>query len=131
MNKNLMITKFPNTISSRLYSRDWEKFFTVIFSFLLPSYLVICHCIRIHISLFFFLFKCENLLAKTSGKHKIVWSRPYGRGTFILGTKKPVMSKKKVFVARNLKDSYQIYHSDQEKQKRQSKFFQPSVCESF
>jgi hypothetical protein len=36
---------------------------------------------------------------------------------------KPVMSKKKVFVARNLKDSYQIYHSDQEKEKRKSKFF--------
>jgi hypothetical protein len=27
-----------------------EKFFTVIFSFLIPSYPVICHCVRIHIS---------------------------------------------------------------------------------
>jgi hypothetical protein len=33
------------------------------------------------------------------------------------------MPKKKVFVARNLKDSYQIDHSDQQKQKRKSKFF--------
>ena len=33
------------------------------------------------------------------------------------------MAKKKVFVARNLKDCYQIYHSDQEKPKRKSKFF--------
>jgi hypothetical protein len=40
-----MITKFPHTISS-------EKFFTVIFSFLIPSYPVICHCVRIHISTF-------------------------------------------------------------------------------
>jgi hypothetical protein len=33
------------------------------------------------------------------------------------------MPKKKVFVERNLKDCYQIYHSDQEKQKRKSNFF--------
>jgi hypothetical protein len=33
------------------------------------------------------------------------------------------MPKKKVFVARNLKDCYQIYHSDQEKKKGKSKFF--------
>jgi hypothetical protein len=38
-----MITKFLQTISS-------EKFFTVIFSFLILSYPVICHCVRIHIS---------------------------------------------------------------------------------
>ncbi len=42
---------------------------------------------------------------------------------FHSGTKKPVMPKKKVFVAWNLKDCYQIYHSDQEKQKRKLKFF--------
>ncbi len=41
--KSLMITKFPNTISS-------EKFLIVIFSFLISSYSVICHCVRIHIS---------------------------------------------------------------------------------
>ncbi len=41
--KILIITKFPHTISS-------EKFFTIIFSFLIPSYPVICHCVRIHIS---------------------------------------------------------------------------------
>ena len=40
--KSLMITKFPHTSS--------EKFFTVIFSFLIPFYPVICHCVRIHIS---------------------------------------------------------------------------------
>jgi hypothetical protein len=40
--KSLMITKFPNKISS--------ENFTVIFSFLIPSYPVICHCVRIHIS---------------------------------------------------------------------------------
>jgi hypothetical protein len=33
------------------------------------------------------------------------------------------MPKKKVFVVWNLKDCYQIYHSDQEKQKRKLKFF--------
>jgi hypothetical protein len=33
------------------------------------------------------------------------------------------MPKKKVFVTRNLEDCYQLYHSDQEKQKRKSKFF--------
>ena len=38
-----MITKFPHTIST-------EKFFTVILSLLIPSYPVICHCVRIHIS---------------------------------------------------------------------------------
>ncbi len=58
-----------------------------------------------------------------SGKHKIVWPRPYGRGTFILGTKKPVMPKKKVFVARNLKDSYQIYHSERKSKKDSPSFF--------
>jgi hypothetical protein len=36
-------TKFPHKIS-------WEKIFTVTFSFLIPSYPVICHCVRIHIS---------------------------------------------------------------------------------
>jgi hypothetical protein len=45
-----------------------------------------------------------------------------GASDFHSGTKKPVMPKKKVFVARNLKDSYQIYHSDHQKQKRKSKF---------
>jgi hypothetical protein len=37
------------------------------------------------------------------------------------------MPKKKVFVARNLEDSYQIYHSDQQKQKRNQSFFIPSI----
>ncbi len=41
--KSLMITKFPHIISS-------ERFFIVIFSFLISSYPVICHCFRIHIS---------------------------------------------------------------------------------
>jgi hypothetical protein len=40
-----MITKFPHTISS-------GKIITVIFSFLIPSYPVICHCVRVHISTF-------------------------------------------------------------------------------
>jgi hypothetical protein len=40
---------------------------------------------------------------------------------FHSGTRKPVMPKKKVFVTRNLED-YPFYHSEQEKQKRKSKF---------
>jgi hypothetical protein len=47
----------------------------------------------------------------------------YVSGKHEKSTKKPVMSKKKVFVVRNLKDSYQIYHSDQQKEKRKSMFF--------
>jgi len=33
------------------------------------------------------------------------------------------MPKKKVFAPRNLKDSYQIYHSDQGKEKKKIKVF--------
>ena len=43
-------------------------------------------------------------------------------GIFIL-VQKASNAKKKVFVARNLKDCYQIYHSDQEKQKKKIKVF--------
>jgi hypothetical protein len=47
-----------------------------------------------------------------------------------LGTKKPVMPKK-VFVARNLKDCYQIFHSDQRKSKKEyQSFFIATICAS-
>jgi hypothetical protein len=42
---------------------------------------------------------------------------------FHSGTKKPVIPKKKVFVAHNLKDCYQIYHSDQGETKKKIKVF--------
>ena len=57
---------------------------------------------------------CTNL----QGSIKILSRGPYGTLISILGTKNPVMPKKKYIVPPNLKMDYQIYHSDQEKQKR-------------
>ncbi len=42
---------------------------------------------------------------------------------FLFWYKKTVMPKKKVFAARNLKVTYQIYHSKQETQKKKIKGF--------
>jgi hypothetical protein len=61
-------------------------------------------------------------LLLTSGKHDIVSPSSYDPGIFIL-TQKPAMSKKKVFVARNLQDCYQIYHSEEPSKKENQSFF--------
>ena len=58
-----------------------------------------------------------------SGNHKIVSRGPNGPRDFHSGTKKPVMPKKKVFVARNLKDCLPNLPLRPGKAKKKIKFF--------
>jgi hypothetical protein len=48
---------------------------------------------------------------------------PYESGIFILVQKNQEYHKRKFLLYGTLKTTYQIYHSEQEKQKRKSKFF--------
>ena len=66
---------------------------------------------------------CFGDPAGDSGKHKIVSNGSYDLLVFHSGTKKTVIPKKKVFVGRDLKDDYQVYHSKQESKKKKIKVF--------